>query len=207
LIDWNWLSVSDKFEVLRIALFGLGNYKFPALKRVCELVISNLFPEGISFVSSLIVSEQTRLCGLSLVCCGVAKAVFGEIRNKDIIRHFPRILHFLKISLDHLKVVVQVNEFQIEIAKFVLFCLVQISSIPQKAAVVFPACVLLRTLDRTILEFVFENHSEKVPLFEAVKSPKQRKAPEILLRAFSESTPRSDRATRSGWQSLEVSDD
>jgi hypothetical protein len=72
---------------------------------------------------------------------------------------------------------------------------------------VIPACALLRLLDRSVLETAFKTSYRKRELFDAVKSLKQKRAPEIQLMAFSDGGGRSDRALRTGWQSLDVSDD
>jgi hypothetical protein len=208
LIDWEWVSISDKFALLKVAMIQLGQFRFTALATVCDFIVANLLPEGITFVSSLLVDERFTLCALSLVCCGVASAIFPALANKDSIRHFPRILHFLILSIDRLKAVNadQLREFQAEAARIVLLCLGQISSIPQKAAVVIPACALIRSLDRQVLEFTFLNHPNISAVFEAVQPPRPRKAPEIQLRAFAHVTVRTERF-KAGWQSLDQSDD
>jgi hypothetical protein len=77
----------------------------------------------------------------------------------------------------------------------------------QKAAVVIQECALLRLLDRSVLETAFQTSQRKKELFDAVKSLKQKRAPEIQLMAFSDGGGRSDGALRTGWQSLDVPDD
>jgi hypothetical protein len=208
LIGWEWVSISDKFAVLKVGISRLSPYRFTALEKVCAFVLANLLPEGLTFISSMLVDEKSALCALSLVCCGVASAISPALTNKDIIRHFPRILHFLKLSLDRLRVlnVKQLIEFQTEATRIALFCLGQISSIPQKAAVVVPACLLLRSIDRQILESALANFPDAPSVFEAIRPARQRKAPEIQLRAFAQVSARSERS-RGGWQNLDQSDD
>jgi hypothetical protein len=206
IVAWEWLPVCERLAVVRLSL---GGYRFTSLGKICEFVVANLMPDGLNFLCALLASEKAELCGLAIVCGGAAQAIRAAVEKRESVRHFPRILHLFRMAVERLRAIRADGqaEFEAVAARVAMQCLTRISAMPQKAAVVVPACWLLRSVDRGVLEQCFLECREEKELFQAVRSPKQKKKAEIVLRAFSEGNVRAERAAPGGWQSLDVSDD
>jgi hypothetical protein len=192
-----------KFAVIRAGLRKFGNFHLRAYEGIAAFACSVLYPDGINFVVSLLLDGQLEACGMALLRLGVLEAVANSLGSS--IRPLPRILHFLSVSLMVGKKYSEGPQFESVLIGLVFRALKLTGSQPERAAVLAPACKLLRTVSRGLLQEQWMVEGSQAGLIATLEPPAGKRHAEIELKIFAER--RSRRSNLGGWQSLDVEDD
>ncbi|OHT17492.1 hypothetical protein TRFO_02521 [Tritrichomonas foetus] len=195
------IDIHKRLELLRYAFLRLNGYQFHSAVNVVELLQKNLLPDGLNFLGSLLVSPKTALTAIYLLNSGLISCLASATISPLGIRSLPRILHFFNLAYDIICKVCDENDkvsFASLITRIIFVALVQVSNVKERGAVVQPACLLLKKIDRKIIANVYESGRLQKQALAAVTP--QRQAATIQLLTFADVKTRKS----SGWQSLDI---
>ncbi|KAK8897257.1 hypothetical protein M9Y10_015196 [Tritrichomonas musculus] len=197
-----------RFEILRYAFTKLNGFEFHSIETVVSF-LSNfevLLPDGINFVGSLLVSPKTALTGIYILQSGLLTPIATATVSPLGMRILPRILHFFNTALIIVRKICDredLKSFSILASRVALVALAQVAGVKEKAAVVKPACLLIKNIDREVLAGVFNSGRLRKKAIMSVKPQKQAEA--IQLLTFADVSNR--KSNNGGWQSLDVESD
>ena len=198
------LPISRKFAILRHGIVQFSEFKLTSLKGIAELVSSVVIPDGLAFVSSLLLEQKTVAIALNILSFGVLEAVVNSMVKS--MRSLPRIMHFLSLVC---KKVIEVgannSEFQNAIISVVFVALKLTSNHADRTPVVAPAVGILKMIDPEIIKERWASERNQEQIVKCLTPPENRMKNSIQLKVFSDVQSRKS-ASGTGWQSLDYED-
>ena len=198
------LPNARKFAMIRAGLRHFGSYNLVSLKDIARLASSDIVPDGMTFVSSLLVDPATVNIALNFLPLGILEGVVNAMVQS--MRSLPRIMHFLGFVYEKvIQAGVNSPEFQRALCSVVFAALRLTSGQSDRTPVVAPALKILRMIDTEILRTRWELEKYKQEIVDCLTPPKGKSSNSIELKLFSGTRTRKLSAG-GGWQSLESED-
>lgn len=194
-------TLTRRFSAIRSMLrFGaIPDEK--ALIVISDVASASMFPDGLSFLGSLLADDRTYKYAIVMLKLGCADALTEDLNS--MMMYAPRIMNFLRLA--HSRSDESIKEkFGTAIASIALEFVEKSKHLKDRKAVVAPACALLSAVGESCAKEAFEK-SDKPTIIECLTPP--RHAVAIALKSFGDVRSRKSSSNAGGgWISLEVGD-
>ncbi|EAY20443.1 hypothetical protein TVAG_110550 [Trichomonas vaginalis G3] len=193
-------TLSRRLSVIKTMMINKAVPDEKSLQTISDVVSAAMFPDGLTFLGSLLADKRTAKYALAMLKLGCAEAISVEVNNS--IMYAPRIMNFLRLaysSIDDLQIK---SKFGTAIAEIALQFVEKSAQMKERKAVVAPACALLQFVDENSAKEAFEKAEKKV-VIECLTPP--RHAVAIALKSFGDLRSRKSSSNAGGgWISLDV---